>query len=223
LELIGNPSNIAMSSANVPKNYMIGLTGGIAMGKTTVSNYLADRYQLPVLDADIYAREAVAPGSPVLARIADRFPDVLQADGRIDRAKLGAIVFAQPEERAWLEQQIHPFVRDRLIQERNRHQAANPDVAVVLVVPLLFEVKMTDLVDQIWVIYCPRAHQLQQLMQRDGLTLDQAAARIASQMPIADKCDRADVVLDNSGTPAALLAQVDAAIAAWLSRSAVQL
>ncbi len=202
-----------MPSTNALKNRTIGLTGGIAMGKTTVSNYLADRYQLPILDADIYAREAVAVGSPVLGRIADRFAGVLQADGGLDRAKLGAIVFAQPEERAWLEQQIHPFVRDRLIQERNRHQASNPDVPVVLVVPLLFEVKMTDLVDQIWVIYCPRAHQVQQLMQRDGLTLTQAEDRIASQTSIEQKCDWADVVLDNSTTASVLLAQVDAAIA----------
>jgi dephospho-CoA kinase len=207
-------SGISMESSNAPKKCTIGLTGGIAMGKTTVSNYLADRYQLPILDADIYAREAVAVGSPLLGRIADRFMGVLRADGSLDRAKLGAIVFAQPEERTWLEQQIHPFVRDRLIRERDRHQASNPDVPVVLVVPLLFEVEMTDLVDQIWVIYCPRAHQLQQLMQRDGLTQTQATDRIASQMPIEDKCDQADVVLDNSGTPAALLAQVDAAIAA---------
>ncbi len=202
-----------MYSSNALKKCTIALTGGIAMGKTTVSNYLADRYQLPILDADIYAREVVAVGSPALNRVADRFPGVLQADGSLDRAKLGAIVFAQPEERQWLEQQIHPFVRDRLIQERDRHQASNPDVPVVLVVPLLFEVGMTDLVDQIWVIYCPRAHQLQQLMQRDGLTQNQATDRIASQMPIADKRDQAHVVLDNSGTPAALLAQVDAAIA----------
>jgi dephospho-CoA kinase len=207
-------SKIPTTSSNALQKCTIGITGGIAMGKTTVSNYLADRYQWPILDADIYAREAVAVGSPVLGRIADRYPDVLQADGSLDRAKLGAIVFAQPEERTWLEQQIHPFVRDRLIRERDRHQASNPDVPVVLVVPLLFEVEMTDLVDQIWVIYCPRAHQLQQLMQRDGLTQTQATDRIASQMPIEDKCDQADVVLDNSGTPAALLAQVDAAIAA---------
>jgi dephospho-CoA kinase len=206
-----------MKSSNVLKKRTIGLTGGIAMGKTTVSNYLADRYQWPILDADVYAREAVAVGSPVLGRIADRFPGVLAADGSLDRAKLGAIVFAQAEERAWLEQQIHPFVRDRLIQERDRYQASNPDVPVVLVVPLLFEVEMTDLVEQIWVIYCPRAHQLQQLMQRDGLTLDQAEARIASQMPIATKCDRADVVLDNSTTTSALLAQVDAAIASLMA------
>jgi dephospho-CoA kinase len=206
-------SKIPTTSSNALQKCTIGLTGGIAMGKTTVSNYLADRYQLLILDADIYAREAVAVGSPVLGRIADRFPDVLQADGSLDRAKLGAIVFAQPEERTWLEQQIHPFVRDRLIQERDRHQASNPDVPVVLVVPLLFEVEMTDLVDQIWVIYCPRVHQLQQLMQRDGLTQIQATDRIASQMPIEDKCDRADVVLDNATTTSALLAQVDAAIA----------
>jgi dephospho-CoA kinase len=208
---------IPTTSSNALQKCTIGLTGGIAMGKTTVSNYLADRYHWPILDADIYAREAVAVGSPVLSRIADRFPGVLQADGSLDRAKLGAIVFAQPEERQWLEQQIHPFVHDRLIQERDRYQASNPGVPVVLVVPLLFEAEMTDLVDQIWVIYCPRAHQLQQLMQRDGLTLDQAEARIVSQMPIEDKCDRADIVLDNATTTSALLAQVDAAISSLIA------
>jgi dephospho-CoA kinase len=197
----------------------IGLTGGIAMGKTTVSNYLAERYHLPLLDADIYAREAVAVGSPVLQRIIDRYPTVGLPDGSLDRAKLGAIVFPEATERQWLEQQIHPYVRDRLIRERDRHQASNPDVPVVLVVPLLFEAEMADLVDQIWVIYCPRAHQLRRLMQRDPqLTADQAAARIASQMPIAEKCDRANRVLDNSTTTAELLAQVDAAIGPLMAR-----
>jgi dephospho-CoA kinase len=208
---------IPTTSSNALQKCTIGLTGGIAMGKTTVSNYLADRYQLPILDADIYAREAVAVGSPVLGRIADRWPDVLQADGSLDRAKLGAIVFAQPEERQWLEQQIHPFVRDRMTAERARHHAANPDLPVVWVVPLLFEAKMTTLVDEIWVIYCPREHQLQQLMRREPqLSQPQAIARIDSQMPIAEKCAQADVVLDNSTTLAALLRQVDVAIAGKL-------
>ncbi|MBE9031895.1 dephospho-CoA kinase [filamentous cyanobacterium LEGE 11480] len=194
----------------------IGLTGGIAMGKTTVSQYLADRYQLPILDADLYAREAVAVGSPVLTQIADRYAGILQADGSLDRSKLGSIVFQQPAEKQWLEAQIHPFVRDRLQSERNRYQQADPQRPVVVVVPLLFEAEMTDLVDQIWVIYCPREHQLRQLMQRDQLTPEQATARIASQMPIEQKCDRADVVLSNSSTTAALLRQVDRAIAGKL-------
>lgn len=206
-----------MSSANALKNHTIGLTGGIAMGKTTVSNYLADRYQLPILDADVYAREAVAVDSPILGRIADRFPGVLQADGSLDRAKLGAIVFSQPQERQWLEQQIHPFVRDRMQAERDRHQRANPALPVVLVVPLLFEAGLTTLVDEIWVIYCPREHQLQQLMRREPQLSDaQATARIDSQMPIDQKCAQADVVLDNSTTLADLLRQVDVAIAGKL-------
>ncbi|NJN48966.1 MAG: dephospho-CoA kinase [Alkalinema sp. RL_2_19] len=191
----------------------IGLTGGIAMGKTTVSQYLADRYHLPIVDADIYARDAVAVGSPVLAQIAQRYGDILQTDGSLDRAKLGAIVFNQPQERQWLEAQIHPIVRDRLCQTRDQCQRSNPENPVILVVPLLFEAEMTDLVDEIWVIYCPEAHQLQQLMQRDQLSREQAAARIASQMPIQAKCDRANVVLDNSSTTEALLRQVDRAIA----------
>jgi dephospho-CoA kinase len=208
---------ISMASVNDPRPRTIGLTGGIAMGKTTVSNYLADRYHLPILDADVYAREAVVVGSPVLGRIADRFPGVLQADGSLDRAKLGAIVFAQPQERQWLEQQIHPVVRDRMQVERDQYQSANPGRPVVLVVPLLFEAGLTRLVDEIWVIYCPREHQLQQLMRREPqLSRTQATARIDSQMPIAQKCAQADVVLDNSTTLADLLRQVDVAIAGKL-------
>lgn len=191
----------------------IGLTGGIAMGKTLVAQYLADRYQLPILDADVYAREAVAIGSPVLAKIADRYPNILQSDGSLDRPQLGEIVFADPAERQWLEQQIHPFVRDRMTQTTQQHQQAQPEIPVVWVVPLLFEAKLTDLVDEIWVVYCPRQQQLERLMQRNHLSRDQAAARIASQMPIAQKCDLADVVLHNDSTPDAVLSQVDRAIA----------
>jgi dephospho-CoA kinase len=202
---------------NHRKNYTIGLTGGIAMGKTTVATYLADRYQLPILDADIYAREAVAAGSPVGDRIFERYPAVRQADGTLDRAKLGAIVFAAPAERQWLEQQIHPVVRDRMITERARYHAAQPDVPVVWVVPLLFEAGLAGLVDEIWVVYCPREQQLQQLQRREPqLSPAQVVARIDSQMPIAQKCAQADVVLENTTTLAALLSQVDAAIAGKL-------
>lgn len=186
---------------------VIGLTGGIGTGKTTVSNYLASHYNLPVLDADIYAREAVKVGSPILGEIVKRYgADILLPDGTLDRRKLGNIVFNSPEERRWLEQQIHPYVRDRMIEEM---QALNSHPVVVLVVPLLFEVGMTALCTETWVVYCSEQHQLQRLIKRDRLTLEQAQARITSQMPIQEKCDRADVVLDNSSSLEALLKQVD--------------
>src|SRR4028119_238274 len=192
---------------------IIGLTGGIGTGKTTVSNYLASRHQLPVLDADIYAREAVQLGSPILSEIIKRYGSSVQLpDGTLNRKRLGEIVFSNPSERLWLEQQIHPYVRDRLLAELDPLTVPT----VVLVVPLLFEAGMTDLVTEIWVVYCSYQQQLERLMQRNGLSLEQAEARINSQMPIQEKCDRADVILDNSSTPEALLKQVDTALNLFL-------
>lgn len=191
---------------------IIGLTGGIGTGKSTVSHYLTTAYHLPVLDADIYAREAVQLGSPVLKAIAQRYgSDILLPDGTLNRRQLGQIVFSSPDERRWLEQQIHPYVRDRILAELNTLERSHSST-VVLVVPLLFEAGMTDLVTEIWVVRCSEQQQLERLMQRDHLTMEQAQARINSQLPIEEKCDRADVVLDNSSTPEALLKQVDAAI-----------
>ncbi|MCT7971868.1 dephospho-CoA kinase [Laspinema olomoucense] len=188
----------------------IGLTGGIATGKTTVSNYLKNIHQLPVFDADIYAREAVQIGSPVLNQIVKRYgSDLLLPDRSLNRQKLGEIVFNQPQEKQWLEEQIHPQVRDRFLREI----AALPEQSTaVLVIPLLFEAQMTDLVTEIWVVSCPGDRQIQRLMERDGLTLDQARARINSQMPLFEKCDRADIVLDNSSTLEHLIQQIDVAL-----------
>lgn len=197
---------------------IIGLTGGIGTGKTTVSDYLATAYHLPVFDADIYAREAVQLGSPVLKAIAQRYgSDILLFDGSLDRRQLGQIVFSSPDERRWLEQQIHPYVRDRLVGAINDLSLRNTPTGaysstVVLVVPLLFEAGMTDLVTEIWVVRCSEQQQIERLMQRSNLTLEQAQARINSQMAIDEKAARADVVLDNSSTPEALLKQVDFAL-----------
>jgi len=187
---------------------IIGLTGGIATGKTTVSNYLAHRYQLPVLDADIYAREAVQVGSPILSKICERYGSGVQLpDGTLNRKRLGEIVFSNPAQRQWLEQQIHPYVRDRFQSELNTLVAPT----IVFVVPLLFEAGMTDLVTEIWVVTCSPEQQLKRMIERDCLSLEQAQSRINSQLPLAEKVARADVVLDNSSTPEALLKQVDLA------------
>lgn len=187
---------------------VIGLTGGIGTGKTSVSHYLATQYYLPILDADVYAREAVELGSPVLEAIAERYGSgILLADGTLNRRQLGQIVFSNSDERRWLEQQIHPYVRERLLGA-----IPSSPQTVVLVVPLLFEAGMTDLVTEIWVVLCSRQQQLERLMQRDQLTLEQAQARINSQLSIEEKAVRADVVLDNSSTLEALLKQVDLAI-----------
>jgi dephospho-CoA kinase len=188
------------------------------MGKTTVSDYLMHTYGLPVLDADRYAREAVEPGSLVLDRLVQRYGrDLLLVDGRLDRRRLGEIVFSDAAERRWLEQQIHPDVRDRI--ETTLHQLAtqNQPTAVV-VVPLLFEAEMTDLVTEIWVVHTPAAQQRERLQQRDRLSPEQIQARIASQMAIDQKIAQADVVIANDSTLDALYHQIDHALVAPESR-----
>ncbi|MBD2112084.1 MULTISPECIES: dephospho-CoA kinase [Cyanophyceae] len=189
---------------------IIGLTGGIATGKSTVSEYLARVHHLPVLDADIYARQAVEPGSAVLGAIANRYgASLLHPDGTLNRGALGEIVFNQPAEKAWLEQQIHPVVRQRF-GEAMAELAEAP--VVVQVIPLLFEANLADQVSEIWVVTCPFDRQRQRLMERNGLTAEQATARIQSQMPLADKVALADVVIDNSADLAALSRRVDEAL-----------
>lgn len=182
------------------------------MGKSTISQYLANKHNLPILDADLYARDAVETGSPVLHEIVERYgSSILQPDGRLDRARLGEIIFASPAERLWLEQRIHPYVRDRMEQNLQQLNQQNCQMAV-LVVPLLFEARMTDLVTEIWVVRCSADQQIQRIQQRDHLKLEQIQARINSQMPIDRKIQQADFVLDNSSTTKALLQQVDEAL-----------
>jgi dephospho-CoA kinase len=195
---------------------LIGLTGGIATGKTTVANYLASVYHLPILDADIYARRAVAVGSPILSAIAQRYSQgILLPDGNLNRSKLGEIVFAQPKERAWVEGLIHPYVKNCFRQEISQKTAESDSSTLVLVIPLLFEAGFTDLMTEIWTeiwtVYCSPEQQEQRLIQRDRFSRDQARARINSQLPISEKVALADIVLDNSSTPAILLQQIDSA------------
>ncbi len=189
---------------------VIGLTGGIATGKSTVSQYLQDQHQIPVLDADDYARQAVEPGSPILEAIGKRFgPGMLQPDGSLDRSRLGEVVFNYPAEKHWLEQQIHPDVRRRFAEA----MADLKDRPVVVQsIPLLFEADLTRQVSEVWVVTCTLKQQQQRLMQRNQLTPEQAEARIRSQMPLAQKAARADVSLDNSGNLQQLFRQVDQAL-----------
>lgn len=188
---------------------LIGLTGGISTGKSTVAKYLETTYSLPILDADIYARDAVKVGSEAINAIASRYgANILLADGSLNRQQLGNIIFENPGERQWLEKQIHPYVREAFIRGVNTSIASS----IILVVPLLFEAQFTDLVTEIWVVYCTKTQQLARLMQRENLTEDAAQARISSQMSLEEKCDRATVVLDNSSTLESLFQQVDAAM-----------
>jgi dephospho-CoA kinase len=192
---------------------IIGLTGGIACGKSTVSNYLENIYKIPVLDADMYAREAVEKGSAILERILARYGrKVKTEDNSLNRQQLGEIIFNNPEEKIWLESQIHPYVRECF--KRHLEQLEAP--IVVFSVPLLLEAKLTHLVTEIWVVSCGLEQQIQRLMSRNNLTREQAIARINNQMPLAEKIALADIVLDNSGDLEALYTQIDRAISSWL-------
>jgi dephospho-CoA kinase len=193
---------------NIPSR-IIGLTGGIGTGKTAVSKYLAQQYELPVLDADIYAREAVTKDSPILQAIYAHYGDSIKLpDGNLNRPALGDIIFNNVKEKQWLESQIHPYIRDRFEQEL--HQIQND--TIVLVIPLLFEANLTDMVTEIWVVKCDRILQIARLQQRNSLTLEQAQARIHNQLPLSEKVALADVVLDNNSDLNHLFSQVDRAI-----------
>ena len=186
---------------------LIGITGGIGTGKSTVTNYLQTRYSLPIWDADIYARSAVAVGSPILDAISQRYgTDILLPDGTLDRPHLGKIIFSDLHERQWLEAQIHPYVRKCFEREISRLAS---DATAVLAIPLLFEAKMTELVTEIWVASCDRTTQLNRIMTRDRINEVEARMRIDSQMPLADKIALADINLDNSTNITDLERQID--------------
>ena len=184
----------------------IGLTGGIASGKSSVGRLLAAR-GLPLLDADVYAREALAPGSPGAGAVLERYGDGIRAPGgEIDRAALGQIVFGDGDERRWLEQLLHPVVR-ACFTAKLQELAAEP--VVVLVVPLLFEAGLETLCSEVWLVDCDETQQLQRLMARDGLGEADAHARIAAQWQLARKRQLADVVLNNRSGPEQLAAEVE--------------
>ena len=186
---------------------LIGVTGGIGTGKSTVTKYLHTRYHLPILDADIYARSAVAVGSPILAAISDRYGTaILQSDGTLDRHHLGTVIFSDLHQRQWLEAQIHPYVR-RCFETEISHLALT--ATAVLAIPLLFEAKMTDLVTEIWVVSCDPQIQLTRVIERDRSTEAAVRMRIESQMPLVDKIALADVHLDNSTNIIDLECQID--------------
>jgi dephospho-CoA kinase len=189
------------------KQRIIGITGGIATGKTTVSDYLHHSYGLPILDADLYAREALTGDR--LTKLRDRYGKIILDDqGNLDRRKLGAIVFESASDRQWLEALIHPYVQECLITEADRLSPST----VVMVIPLIFEAKMQNLVTEIWAIACDPQQQLQRLIERNHLSKSEALQRISSQMSQSEKAELADVVIINSDNTEQLFLQVDNAM-----------
>ncbi|WP_347347080.1 dephospho-CoA kinase [Nigerium sp.] len=185
----------------------IGLTGGIASGKTAVSDMLARRGAV-IIDSDTLAREVVEPGTRGLEAIVERFATtVLTPDGALDRAKLGQIVFDDPVARADLNAIVHPAVRARAAELQLQ---APPGAVVVQVIPLLVETGQADDFDLVVVVDADEAVQLRRLMQRNGYTPSQARARLKAQASRAERLEAADLVIDNSAGLPELEAQVDA-------------
>ncbi len=187
---------------------VLGLTGGIGSGKSMVASMFA-QLGADVIDADQLARDVVEPGQPALVEIATAFGrDVLLADGRLDRGKLGRIIFADPVARGKLNAITHPRIRERIDAEI----AARGSRRGVLVVdiPLLYESDRTRTVETVIVVWVDSKTQLRRLNERDGLTEEEARQRIAAQMPLDEKRARADVVIDNSGSRENTRRQVEA-------------
>jgi dephospho-CoA kinase len=189
---------------------VIGLTGGIAAGKSTVAARLAELGAI-VIDADRLARDAVALGSPGLAAVVARFgPQVLDGDGALDRAALGAIIFGDPDDRAALNAIVHPEVR-RLYRERVQAiAAADPDAIVVYDVPLLVEARAADEFRLIVVVHAPADLRVERLVSLRGMDPASARDRVAAQASDDERLAVADVVIDTSGSIESTLAQTDA-------------
>jgi dephospho-CoA kinase len=187
---------------------LVGLTGGIATGKSTVDAVLRELGAV-IIDADVLAREVVEPGEPALAEIAAEFgPGVLGPDGRLDRKTLGAIVFADPERRRTLEAMTHPRMRERLLRRIDELTAEHFRGLVFYDAAVLIESGSHLMMDRLVVVIADEPTQIARLMARDGIDRDEALRKIKSQMPLAEKAKLADYVIDNSGDPAATEAEV---------------
>ena len=197
-----------MTFGDWPPQRRIGLTGGIASGKSSVAALLEKR-GCPVLDADCYAREALAQGTSASEAVVARYGERIKKDGTsdIDRAGLAAIVFNDPNERSWLEELIHPIVQQRF-DEVLRSLPEAP--IVILMIPLLFEAGLEAWCSEIWVVRCTALQQRERLMARNNYTEAEAMQRVEAQWPIDDKVHRADHVINNSGLIDDLQDQLDA-------------
>lgn len=184
----------------------IGLTGGIASGKSTVERLFA-AHGVPVIDSDVIAREVVAPGTPGLAQIRARFGDgVLLDDGSLDRRALRRLVFADPAARRDLEAIVHPMIRSAMAEQ----SAAAKGPYQINVIPLLIEGGRRTGLDRVLVVDCPEALQIERVMQRDHVTEPEARAILAAQTSRSARLAAADDVIVNDGDAASLQAQVDA-------------
>ncbi|UDI78060.1 dephospho-CoA kinase [Staphylococcus taiwanensis] len=176
---------------------VIGLTGGIATGKSTVSELLT-AFGFKVVDADIAARKAVEKGSKGLEQVKAQFgEEAITQDGEMDRKYMGELVFNHPEKRLELNEIVHPIVRE--IMESEKQMYLNEGYNVIMDIPLLFENDLQDTVDEVWLVYTSESIQIDRLMERNDLSIEDAKARVYSQISIDKKSRMADHVIDNLG------------------------
>lgn len=188
--------------------FKLGLTGGIATGKSTISNYLISK-NIPVLDADKIARLVVEPGTPGLSEIVDYFGDaILQDDHTLNRKALGKIVFSDAQARDKLNTITHPRIQQMMTEQLAQLAKQNTPL-VVLDIPLLLENHNVAGADAVMLVTIPKHVQLERLMDRDQLTLTEAENRITAQMPLSEKEQLADYIIDNSGSITDTYKQVD--------------
>ncbi|AYO13445.1 dephospho-CoA kinase [Vibrio owensii] len=185
--------------------FVIGLTGGIASGKTTVANLFKQQFKIDIVDADIVAREVVEPGTPGLNAIVEHFgADIVHDDQTLDRAKLREKIFSNPEEKAWLNGLLHPMIREKMIEDLEQ---VTSDYAL-LVVPLLVENKLDSLCDRVLVVDVDPQTQISRTVKRDNVSEEQANAILASQASREQRLALADDVVKNNPDDPDLLLQI---------------
>lgn len=183
---------------------VVGLTGGIGAGKTTVAELFA-AHGVPIIDTDIIARKLTEPNTDAFIAIQKHFPKILTPEGRLDRPQLRKIIFTDNKQRAWLENLLHPLIRKEVNEQIQQLQAPY----CIVVIPLLFEVEFYSSINRILVVDAPEQLQIARVQQRDGSDVAQVTAIINAQARREDRLARTHDVINNSGTEAELIAQVD--------------
>ncbi|MBW1735517.1 MAG: dephospho-CoA kinase [Deltaproteobacteria bacterium] len=178
---------------------ILGVTGGIASGKTTVAHMLAE-LGARIIDFDLLARDVVRPGEPAFGEIVGRFGDqVVAEDGALDRKRLSGLVFCDPQKRKMLEEITHPRIVAAFVRQVREMAGKNPRGILLAVIPLLFEAGLRHLVHKTLVVYVPPGEQVERLMRRDRITRKEAGRILRAQMPIQEKVGMADFVIQNQG------------------------
>ena len=182
------------------KQRRIGLTGGIASGKSTITNYIREHKNIPILDADNFSRELTKPNTYGYKQIVEYFGNQIidnknNSEKAINRILLKNIIFQHAESKAWIEKLLHPLIKEKMIEECSKYKN---NQTIILVIPLLFEAKFEDLCTEIWLVKCPKEIQKKRLIKRDKISENEALETINLQLSFEEKRKLSDVILDNS-------------------------